>query len=380
MNPLKILEICPYSAGGCGVWQRVKQESLELSKLGHEVLVFSSNIEKGTNKIISSNEEFEKIRIKRFPAKKLGGESFLFWNFEKQATEFKPDIIICHVYRHLHTLTSLSAIKKIRKNKKCKLILVTHAPFVEGNYTRSFFSKLIVRFYDFFVGPMTINKFDKVVAITKWELPYLKKIKLRKRNLVYIPNGIPEEFFERKVQQGKNILFLGRISPIKNLETIIRAVPKLKNPKIIFDLIGPFEEEYKKKLDYLIKQLKIEKQVNFLGPIYDLKKKIQMIDKYNFFVLSSRREAMPQALIEAMARGKIVFASKTQGGKEIIQDNENGFLFRIGDSDELANLINNLENKNLKNISENAISTSKNFQWKNLIRDLEKLFYYTSSS
>lgn len=184
MKNLKILEICPYSAGGCGVWQRVKQESLELSKLDYEVKIFSSNIEKGTNKIISSEDKFENIKIQRFPSTKLGGESFMFWNFEKSALNFKPDIIICHVYRHLHTLISLKVAKKIRKNKKCKLILVTHAPFVEKNYTRSFFSKLSVNIYDFFIGPITINKFDNVIAITKWELPYLKKIKLKKRKLI----------------------------------------------------------------------------------------------------------------------------------------------------------------------------------------------------
>ena len=54
MKKLKILELCPYSAGGCGVWQRVKQESLELKKLGHDIKIFSSNFEKGTDKIIST--------------------------------------------------------------------------------------------------------------------------------------------------------------------------------------------------------------------------------------------------------------------------------------------------------------------------------------
>jgi hypothetical protein len=49
---LKILEICPFSAGACGVWQRVKQKSIELAKKGYEVRVFSSYFEKETNKNI----------------------------------------------------------------------------------------------------------------------------------------------------------------------------------------------------------------------------------------------------------------------------------------------------------------------------------------
>ena len=43
LKKLKILELTNFSAGICGVWQRVKQESLELSKRGHTVIIFSSN-------------------------------------------------------------------------------------------------------------------------------------------------------------------------------------------------------------------------------------------------------------------------------------------------------------------------------------------------
>jgi len=84
MKKLKILEVCPFSAGVCGVWQRVKQEAEGLSKEGYQVTVFSSNITKGTNKIAKTNENLNKVKIKRFSSKKLGGESFMIWNFEKK--------------------------------------------------------------------------------------------------------------------------------------------------------------------------------------------------------------------------------------------------------------------------------------------------------
>ena len=70
MKKLKILELAHFSAGTCGVWSRVKQESQELIKKGYEIQVFSSNIEKGTNKVVCSEEVIENLKIKRFPAKK----------------------------------------------------------------------------------------------------------------------------------------------------------------------------------------------------------------------------------------------------------------------------------------------------------------------
>ncbi len=123
---MKILELATYSAGICGVGNRVKEESKRLIKLGHEVRFFSTNIEKGTNKIAPEKELMEGVLIQRFPAKKLGGESYTSWNFEDAAIAYKPDVIIAHAYRHTHTTRALSVGKKIG----AKVFLVTHAPCV----------------------------------------------------------------------------------------------------------------------------------------------------------------------------------------------------------------------------------------------------------
>ena len=61
----KILELCEFSAGVCGVWQRVKQESEMLAERRYEVHVFSSDVVKGINQKASTYEKFGKIKIKR---------------------------------------------------------------------------------------------------------------------------------------------------------------------------------------------------------------------------------------------------------------------------------------------------------------------------
>jgi hypothetical protein len=66
---MKILELTNYSAGICGVWQRVRQESLGFSKLVHEVRVFSSNATKGSEEISSQSDSIGSISIQRFPFK-----------------------------------------------------------------------------------------------------------------------------------------------------------------------------------------------------------------------------------------------------------------------------------------------------------------------
>src|SRR3989344_1495924 len=122
----------------------------------------------------------------------------------------------------------------------------------------------------------------------------------------------PEDFFKyksNKKNEFNKILFLGRISPIKSLETLIKSLVYANDKKIIIEIVGPAEEEYKKKLDLLINNLNLKESVVFSSPIYDLKEKIKKIDSCKIFVLPSKAEGMPQALVEAMSRKKIVIAS-----------------------------------------------------------------------
>lgn len=374
---LKILELCHYSAGGCGVWARVRQESQQLIKKGYEVRVFSSNFEKGTDKLVCSEENLGGIKIKRFSAKKLGGESFMKWNFEKEALDYSPDIIIAHNYRQIHTTKALNIAKKLRaEGKKVKVFLVTHAPFVEGNITRSFLSKLAVGFYDRFIGPKTLHKFDKIIVISHWEIPYILGVGAKKEKIIYLPNGIPQEFFVMKKQakEENKILFLGRISPIKNIEIIIRAMNLLQDKNIVLELVGPAEKNYKKQLEKLILENNLENRIKFLPAIYEFKRKIAKLDSAKLFVLSSKKEGMPQSLIEAMARGKVVLGSNIPAISDLIKNGKNGFLFESNDPHSLANMVDKILKINNSKIQENARSFAKQFDWKIVIKKLESLF------
>lgn len=366
---MKILELTNYSAGICGVWTRVKEESIRLSKKGHQVKVFSSNLSKGSNKIASRRDRLENVEIMRFPTFKLGGESFMFWNFEREALNYQPDIIIAHSYRHIHTLKALKLAGKIN----AEVFLVTHAPFVEHNSTRSIIASLAVNLYDSIIGPLTIIKFDKVLAITRWEMPYLKKLGVKKDKIEYVPNGIPEEFFtQRKEKEQNKILFLGRISPIKDLETLIRAISFVKGNSIL-EIVGPAEESYLTKLKNIVGENHVGKRVIFSGPIYDLKKKIRKMDSAKIFVLPSKREAMPQALTEAMAREKIVIASNNLGSRDLIHHGKNGFLFEIGNPQDLAKKINFALSKDLSAMKKNAYKSVEQFSWDKIIKKIENL-------
>jgi glycosyltransferase involved in cell wall biosynthesis len=370
---MKILEICPFSAGICGVWTRVFSESREFIKLGHKVTIFSSDLVKGSGERANKTEEIDKIKIMRFSSnqsfiKKRISQNVTYFDFEKELLNLihnkEIDLVITHLL-HPHSFKAL----KICIKYTIPCYLVTHAPF---NIKRKFPLNLATDIYSKIKTKPWINKFTKVISISKWEYSFLKQLGVNKDKIIYIPNGIPEEFFKQKkfkITNKNHILFLGRIAPIKNIETLLFAAKSL--PEFEFLIVGSPEEDYLKKINGVIKKNKLS-NVKIYPPVYKLEK-ISLIDSCGLFVLPSIREAMPTVLLEAMARGKIVISSKTDGGKEIIQNNKNGFLFEIGDSKELARLIKENINGNAE-IERNAINFSKNFSWDKLIKYYLTLF------
>ena len=364
---MKILEICEFSSGACGVWTRVFSESQEFVKRGHEVIVFSSNLEKGTGKITSKLEEtIEGVKIKRFKsnidkADKFISKNVTYFNFKSDLISLSPDIVITHLI-HPHSFKALKICKKL----KIPCILVTHAPF---NVKRSFpLNFLTYIYYKIKVAP-AIKKFSKIVKVTKWETNYLNQLGIKDKDTIYIPNGILDEFFSYpKNTVEKGILFLGRIAPVKNIELLISTAREF--PKIKFDIVGPAEPDYLEKINSLAKGLK---NIKILPPVYNIKEKISLIDSHKIFILPSWREAMPQGLLEAMARGKIVLASETDGAKEIIKNGKNGFIFKQNDLTSLSELIKNSLKGNTK-VSVQAKKEAIKYSWNKLIKNYEVLF------
>ena len=307
----------------------------------------------------------------------------MYWfgkSVQKEALEYKPNIIIVHNYRQLHTTKALKIANTLKKQGlQCKVFLITHAPFVEGNITRSFLAKQAVLFYDKFIGKKTLKKFDKILAISQWEIPYLIKFGADINKVIYIPNGIPEEFFTQNRSKEENkILFLGRISPKKKIETLIKAMSLIKDKKVILEIVGPQEKEYFEMLESLIKNLNINIRVKFSPTIFDVAKKIKKIDSAKIYVLPSRVEGMPQSLIEAMAREKIVIGSNSIAIRDLITDSKNGYLFEFDNPKDLARKIDLVLNSDNKNLRKEAKNSVEQFSWDKVINKIEKTIIKTN--
>lgn len=376
---MKILYTCTYSAGISGVWNRVFNVAQEMIRKGHEVYVFSSNLEPGTEKKVSDYEVFKGIKCYRFPVTSIGSKNALNFKISAEAMrnklkEIMPNVADCQTYRHSEGEIVSEECAKLG----IPCFLTTHAPFVDVK-VRGIFLSAAAFAYDLLFGREILRRFDKIIAITMWEYPFLRQLGIKDEKIAYIPNGIPSEFFKEDRKIGKKIrkiLFFGRIAPVKDIETLIRAWNLIdKDKSIILEIIGPEEADYRQKLNGLIMDLGV-KNIVFKPAVYDLGKKIKIYSGAEIFVLPSKREGMPQSLIEAMACGDIVVASDITANKELVEEGKNGFLFNQGDEislgEKLKFVINNYAK--LGKIAKSAKECALKFKWKDIANKLEKLY------
>ena len=343
-----------------GVWNRVYNESIYLKKR-HKIFVFSSNLLKPSS-VLKPEETYQGISLFRFPVRRIT-ENASFWP-AKQVIEklekIKPDIIVCN-NRHPEVKIAMSYAQE----KRIPCLLITHAPFLEKGI-RNPFLNLLVKMYD---KTLDYNRFDKILAITRWEIPYLLKLGVKKDKIVYMPNPIPDAFFKKKkkiTKKNRKLIFLGRITEIKDIETLLLALGTEE-----LELVGPISDEYRQKLNRIIRNLQLK--VHFSPPIYNLKEKIKKLLSADIFVLPSKREGMPQSLLEAMALGLVPVASKNQGAKEIVNE-KNGFLFDISSSSQLRQILDKIKNRDLSKISLEARKTAENFKSSKIMKEIEKLY------
>lgn len=131
-----------------------------------------------------------------------------------------------------------------------------------------------------------------------------------------------------------NLLAVGRLHKVKGFDLAIKAVAKLDD-RYHLNIIGEGKE--RKNLQNLIKELKIENRVSFLGYQDNPFKYMKECD---LFILSSRHEGFPNAVLEANTCGLPAIAFKAPGGTvEIINENINGILVEAENIEKLKESI-----------------------------------------
>lgn len=139
---------------------------------------------------------------------------------------------------------------------------------------------------------------------------------------------------------GDNILFVGRIEPLKGIERLLRAMPLLghRKPRLIVIGGGEQSSQEMERLKRLSGELKIEHLVNFLG-VLEHEQLPYYYNAADVCVLPSYQESFGLTALEALACGTPVVATDVGGLQEIIRQGKAGYIVTDASPENLAEKI-----------------------------------------
>lgn len=155
-----------------------------------------------------------------------------------------------------------------------------------------------------------------------------------------IPNAIELSVFtppRRRQHDGPvRLLFVGRFNAFKSVETLLEAVSCLKEMGVDnfeLQLIG--DGERRSNLERLTAEKSLTRHVRFCGWV-DRQAIVNRYRQADLFVTATTWEGMPNTVLEAMACGLPVVATRASGLEELVKDSVNGYLVALNDPEALA--------------------------------------------
>jgi len=267
---------------------------------------------------------------------------FAFFSILRVLIREKPTIVHTHTYK--------AGIIGCWAAKMAGVPVIVHTP--HGHVFFGHFSPLVTRLF-MMIEKITAFIIDRMVALSEGERKdYIAFSVSKPQQIVTIHSGVDIDRFMKasvNIEEKKRSLRLnpeglvvgtvGWLLPIKGPMYLFKAMEIIwqTNPgiQLVYVGKGDLEEDVKKEAY----RIGVSDKVAFLGWRDDIPEIMQILD---IFVLPSLNEGMGRVLVEAMAAGRPIVASKVGGIPDLVKDGQNGFLVKPGDVIGLSSAIKKL--------------------------------------
>ncbi len=225
----------------------------------------------------------------------------------------------------------------LKKLFKKELIIEIHGDWIEAPFlSKKRKCEFLGRKFVPILAKFSLKSANKIRAISNFTKQKTLNISGPKPYFIFPTFTDIDSFLKEKEAKFNNfILFVGTLEKVKGIEYLIDAFGKIKNEFPQFQLVIIGEGSELKNLKWQIANLKLENKVEFKGKL-PLKETKNIMKNCYCLVLPSLSEGLGRVLMEAMALGKPIIGSRVGGIPDLIKDNQNGFLFEKGNSDDLA--------------------------------------------
>jgi glycosyltransferase involved in cell wall biosynthesis len=362
---MKILYITPDLTNPGGIARVVAvKANYFVSEMDYQVNILALNKKNTTffydfnPKILWSDKLYAKNKI------------IFLWSYihfiKKTITQKKPEIIIvCDAF--LWVLIPWFVKTNI------PILFETHvSKFLKKNKKQNIITKIKSRFIHF-LKQITLKKFNKVVFLTH---DCFKEWKIN--NAIVIPNPITFLTPKKAALENKRVIVVSRYSYEKGIDRLLFIWEKINkiHPDWELDIYGEWKNSHYQQMT---NDLQISNNVNFIAPTQEIQ---NYYAESSIYLMTSRSEAFPLVLLEAMSCGLPCIAYNCPSGpRNIIEDNITGFLIEDGHENVFVEKLDVLmKDINLRKVlGKSAVESSKKYelsaimsQWDTMFKSINK--------
>jgi len=343
-----------YPPGPGGVERHVAELSARLGARGHRLDVFTSELyrEYPWQKLppaVPRAEAQSFGTVHRLAVWSLPGAAHytFFRGLQPALEKLRADVVHAHTYG-THQVTIAS---RLRRKEGTPFIVTAHyhPPWsIEGGWWR----RRLRGFYDSWLAGPTLARASRLIVQTREEERLVRALGIPLPKVSIVPPGYAPPpggseggmtFARTYGLEGPFLLFVGRLASNKGLLPLLEAFVPLarRDPRAVLVLVGE-DGGMAGPVDRRTRELGLSGRVRRLGHVPDERLLASGYREARALVLPSDYEAFGLVLLEAMAQGTPVIASRVGGIPEIVEDGRTGLLVPAGSPRELAEAIGRL--------------------------------------
>ena len=242
----------------------------------------------------------------------------------------KEQQAIVHVHNFKDATVAIRA-RKLSGNRNIRIVMTRH--LVKPGKQMSLYNRLDALI---FVSHLAKNEFMSTSPVID-----SAKVHVIHNSIRYTGAATPSER-----GAGLTLMFHGRLSPEKGIETLIKAFATIENKDTRLIIVGSGNEEYVRELHSLAEAGGVAERIEWTGHSNDIH---PLIEKADIGICPSHvREAGALSVIEYLAHGKPVIASNNGAQPEYVTSGTNGILVEPGDTQALAEAIATLSDSTVR--------------------------------
>ncbi|HKS59689.1 MAG TPA: glycosyltransferase family 4 protein [Thermoplasmata archaeon] len=371
-----------------GVERHVAQISQRLQRRGHSVQAFTSflNREFPWEPLPQDFREpsHEGVVVQRLRSWSLPGEfHYVFFRGMAHALRnFSPEVMHVHTYG-----TNQAAVaRRVHRKFGTPWVLTAHYhPIwsIEGGWLRH----RIRGFYDRVLAGGVVQDAARIIVQSREEERLLRAPGLDLPPVSILPPGyspLPgagdsgEAFAKRFGVEGPFVLFVGRLASNKGLLTLVESFQALArhDPKASLVIVGA-DGGQRNRVETELRNRGLSSRAILTGYLHDERLLAAAFREARLFVLPSEYEAFGLVLLEALAQGTAVVASRVGGIPEVIEDGKAGRLVPPLEAEPLAQAMIELWDNHTLREEMGAYGRTvlvPRYSWDRLVEQLETVY------